>query len=1350
MSVHFVRLSLLTAAIFLGGWYGLNMVIAPAYASPLWSPAGLSLAALLIWGKKVWPAILLGAFANNVLVGAYTIGGIRPELIVSSALIACASVLQAVAAGFLSERRLGAGVPRLDSPRQTFVFFFLTGPVACLIAASLGVVILFAFSIVPLSLVWSSWVNWWLGDSLGVLVISPLVFCLFAQPSELWGSRMTGVALPLLVTLIALTSIFKLVYQSEKARVQLAFDNEAGIIDRLFIEYANNAIDSSLSLRDLYIAASPISRQQFASFSQSVLQRHPELQALEWIPRVLRTELANFEQQVRAEGYGDFKVVEKDSDGMLIPVRERDEYYPVTFVEPMQSNLPAFGLDSASNPGSRRSKELARLKGEPSVSQGLFLIQRNDLETAVLLSIPVFSASAADTGNPLAGFVSAVILPARLTETALQDVDLTAFALRLRDLDAAAGRAELYTKKVSHELSERNGLKPWQHQFLFGDRRWQLTIAADSVFLNTHGSMLPWLTLISGLCFTALLSVLLLTISGRTAHVEALVAARTRDLQKANSELKDTEKTLRQSENYLRTILNSEPECVKLLGKDGSLIDMNPAGLAMVEAASIEEIKGSNIYSLLLPQYRTAFNRLVRRVFAGETGCLEFEARGLKGSTRWMETHATPMRDSMGKVIAFLGVSRDITSRKKTESELKLAARVFSEAHEGILITDADAKIVDVNPTFSEITGYSREEVIGKNPSVLQSGKHSKEFYSKMWNALIEKRHWRGEVWNKKKNGELYAELLTMSALCNEQDRIIYYIGLFSDITHFKQQQQMLELLAHYDPLTKLPNRTLFADRLLQAIAHSKREKSLLAICFLDLDGFKPINDQFGHEAGDKVLVEVARRLKSSLREEDTVSRHGGDEFVLLLGDLHSIEECTETLTRIHRAIVEPYAINEHSASISVSSGITVYPLDNADPDTLIRHADHAMYQAKLAGKNRYHLFDAGYDQLVIDHHNQLKEIEKAFTDGQFCLYYQPKVNLKNGTVTGVEALIRWRHPERGILPPSEFLSIPASDELEIRIGNWVMEQAWHQLSDWHRAGLTLEMSVNISAYHLLWPEFTTHLKTILASNPLVNSRSLQLEILESTALDDLSAVNRIIKNCRDDLGVSTALDDFGTGYSSLAHLRHLPVDTVKIDKSFIRDMLDDPDDYAIVESVIGLSQAFGHEVVAEGLETPEQGLTLLMLNCHSAQGYAIAKPMPASEVTAWINAYQPFLEWQTCANQNLGDQQIQIAIHRIALEQWLHRISVCLTNHWNDTAYWPIMRSNKSHFGRWLKQVQQQDQYNKTWLLEVSGLYDELLQLGTILMRQFWAGEVEAARVGFVKLEAIHKRLDECLDKYA
>lgn len=1349
MARYLYRQLFLTLLICLGGLLGFMMVIAPIYSSPLWPPAGLGLAALLIWGNSVLPAVFLGAFANNLFVLFQTTGQLNGNVVVCTVLIAAGSTLQAHIAKRLSETFLKPGVPSLDSPRGILAFFLLSGPLANLIGPSIGVACLGWFSMIPSPLLAASWLNWWVGDSLGVVIFSPLIFCLFGQPQKLWAARRQRVALPLSITWLALSVTFMLVQRAENARIQLDFDSQAGAISRQLVEYAENAIDNSLALRDFHVAAGTVNRRQFAHFSRSLLARHPELQALEWLPRITHPELPGFENRIRTEGFPNFKVSERDVTGALTPVQTREEYFPVTFVEPMSGNEAAFGLDSTSSPLSREAKQRARASGQPSVSQALTLIQRNDAEPSVLLSIPIFADPARRSATDLAGFVSAVILPRRLVETALKDLDLQAFAILITDTDAPPEQSTLYTRNVAQPLRAGYGLQALQQDFRFADRTWRLNIIPDAGFIGSRASLLPWFSLLSGLGFTSLLSVLLLTISGRTAQVETLIDARTRDLQKANTELQTAERQLRESEAYLRTILHSAPECILLITEAGEALDINPAGVAMLEADNLQQIKEFKLVNLLLPTSRPVYFAAMAEVFAGASRSLLLEIRTFKGHARWLESTAAPLRNDEGCTIAALCIARDITERKNADEELKLAARVFGEAHEGILITDADANIIDVNPTFCEITGYSRQEVLGKKPSLLKSGRQDPGFYRDMWQAIMSNQHWQGEVWNRKKNGELYAELLSISALSDDQGRIIYFIGLFSDITQIKQQQQMLELMAHYDPLTRLPNRTLFSDRLSQAIARSKRDKLLLAVCFLDLDGFKPINDQLGHGAGDKVLIEVANRIKQSLREEDTVSRHGGDEFALLLTGLHSVEEISQTLTRIHQAIAEPYMVNGQTVKVGASTGVSVFPLDDADADTLIRHADQAMYQAKLTGKNRFQLFDASQDQLLLDHHNQLHELEAAFAEQQFCLHYQPKINLKTGQVTGVEALVRWLNPDRGVISPLSFLPTLTDTDLEIELGNWVIEQAWRQLYIWHQQGLKIEVSVNISAYHLLWPGFVSHLETILAKHPQIASRHLQLEILESTALDDLAAVNRTIKTCHEALGIGAALDDFGTGYSSLTHLRHLPVDTVKIDRSFVRDMLDDPDDFAIVESVISLSQAFGNQVVAEGVETQEQGLALLLLNCYIAQGFAIAKPMPANEIANWINHYQPFPIWKTYANMELSSDQTQIALRRLDLRQWLGRVEQCLTSNQNSMSNWPTMHPHKSHFGRWLKQVQQQEQYNKPWLNQLNALHEQLLHKGDVLMHQFWQGEAQTARAGFAELENIQQQLDSCLGEY-
>ncbi|SGY85339.1 PAS:GGDEF [Moritella viscosa] len=573
--------------------------------------------------------------------------------------------------------------------------------------------------------------------------------------------------------------------------------------------------------------------------------------------------------------------------------------------------------------------------------------------------------------------------------------------------------------------------------------------------------------------------------------------------------------------------------------------------------------------------------------------------------------------------LSVIAIERNLSDKK-----IKLSSRVFSDTNEGLMITDTTGKIIDINPAFTRTTGYSRHEVLGQTPNILSSDKQSPAFFIEMWQNLIEQGHWYGEVWNKKKNGELFAARLSISSLTNDDDDTLHYVGLFSDITEIKQQQQKLELMAHYDMLTKLPNRSLLADRFRSSIAHSKRTDTMFGVCFLDLDNFKPVNDSYGHDIGDQLLIAVAQRLKTNIRDEDTASRQGGDEFVLLLGDIESFDHCNEILQRINYFLAQPYIIAGHTFNISVSIGVTLYPCDDADLDTLLRHADYSMYQAKLAGKNRFHLFNPEHDQLTIKKHLQLDEIQQALSNNEFVLYYQPKINMKSGEVFGAEALIRWLHPEKGLIPPLEFLPIIEGSELENRIGDWVINEALKQIVAWQNQRIFIEVSVNIASYHLLSSAFLTQLENALASHPNLNSKYLQLEILESSALGDLNTIRNILNTCQDVLGVNIALDDFGTGYSSLTHLKNLPANTIKIDQYFVKNMLDDPDDYAIINGVLALADSFNREVIAEGVETTEHGLMLLNMGCYAAQGYGIARPMPASEFPNWLHNYTPNQQW--------------------------------------------------------------------------------------------------------------------------
>jgi len=489
------------------------------------------------------------------------------------------------------------------------------------------------------------------------------------------------------------------------------------------------------------------------------------------------------------------------------------------------------------------------------------------------------------------------------------------------------------------------------------------------------------------------------------------------------------------------------------------------------------------------------------------------------------------------------------------------------------------------------------------------------------------------------------------------------FILLARDITDRRQRMDEVSWQAGHDALTGLPNRALLADRFTRAMASTQRQKCLLAVCMLDLDGFKPVNDTFGHEAGDQLLVEVSERLARAIRGEDTVARLGGDEFVLLLGDLKDIGETELMLRRIQDAMAAPYAIEGEKILISASIGVAVYPLDESDPDTLLRHADLAMYQAKDEGRNRHHIFDVALDREGLNHRQQIERIKQAFENGEFRVYYQPKVNMRTGKVVGMEALLRWQHPDNGIVRPLEFLPLVEHASLIVDIGEWVASEALAQIERWAELGRVWPVGINIAARHFQHTDFQPRLKAILDRHPEVAPNMLELEIVESAALGDIQHVGKLILACQQELGVRFALDDFGTGYSSLTYLKRLSTNTLKVDQSFVRDMLDDQEDLALVEAVISLATVFNRAIVAEGVESSEHGIMLMRLGCDIAQGDSIAPAMLPDAVWAWAQQFVPDPHWSIWANVSWQLDDFPLLLAQRDLRRWKQRVILAATD---------------------------------------------------------------------------------------
>ena len=572
-----------------------------------------------------------------------------------------------------------------------------------------------------------------------------------------------------------------------------------------------------------------------------------------------------------------------------------------------------------------------------------------------------------------------------------------------------------------------------------------------------------------------------------------------------------------------------------------------------------------------------------------------------------------------------------------SRSRQQRAASVFTHAQEGIFITDSANQIIDVNDAFTAITGYSRDEVLGRGKCVLISGLHDAAFYAAMWHDITTLGYWSGEILNRHKSGAVATHTMSINVVQSDAGVTTHYVALFSDITASKMHQSELERIAHYDTLTGLPNRLLLGKQLRLAIEQSRVSQQMLAVAYLDLDDLKSINDTYGYDTGDAVLVAVSARLRGLLREGDILSRVGGDEFVVVLVGLAQAGDGLAIVEDLLRAAAMPTQLADGidlpgsgtrpAVHVTASGGVTFFPRDDVETEMLARHAYQAMHLAKQAGKNRYHLFDVAHDAAIHTRQVAIQHMSAALIASEFVLYYQPKFNMRTGTVTGAEALIRWMHPERGLLPPGLFLPAIEGHPFSIAIGEWVIGTALAQMALWHAHGLDMHVSVNIGGLQLQQANFTERLAAQLAAHPGVPPHWLQLEILETSALEDIATVSATMRACQA-LGVTFALDDFGTGYSSLTYLKHLPAELLKIDQSFVRTMTEQAGDLAIVQGVIGLAHVFQRDVIAEGVETKAHGDLLLSVGCALAQGYGIARPMPAKDLPAWVAQWQETPTW--------------------------------------------------------------------------------------------------------------------------
>ncbi|TCS71904.1 PAS domain S-box-containing protein/diguanylate cyclase (GGDEF)-like protein [Sulfuritortus calidifontis] len=971
----------------------------------------------------------------------------------------------------------------------------------------------------------------------------------------------------------------------------------------------NRSIETVASLNSLFESSQDVDRQEFARFTAGPLNAHAELLSLQWLPRVAWAGRAAFERELDLIKPGA-RLSEPGPDGRLLPAGERSEYFPVFYAEPFAPNAAAFGLDAAARPEGKRAMEAARDSGGIVASAQFTLVQGGGNLQAVVLYRPVYRLgkpleTVGQRRAALRGYVAAVVKIERILAGVLADSPPTGLDVYI--VDRAANDALIYghssrTRTTGGPLSlaEAKRGAHWSVSIQVPGRDWQMIFAPAPAFYAEFGSRRHYWVLGIGLLLTLLFAFDTYR-RVATARKLALLADR---LSQANAESGRRASRLNEAQRIARVgsweldlssgqALWSDQE-FRCLGYEPNAVEANL----------------ENFMAAVHPDDRMRLQAVLSAAQQGHTGPYELTHRVLwpDGTERIVRQQAEAQVDKHGLVRSILGTTQDITESKRLEERLQLAAQALTSTKDGVIIADPQGNIVEVNAAFSKIMGYSSEEVVGRNPRIWKSERHDAQFYQSIWANLLRTGHWQGEIWNRRKNGEVFPAWQTISAVRNEGGQLTHYVSVFSDISGIVQSQAELAHLAHHDPLTDLPNRLLFFDRLHQALSHAKREQSQLAVLFLDLDRFKHINDSLGHLVGDKLIREVAQRLNEVLRQDDTRARMGGDEFIIMIERLRHEQDAAQLAGKILQVLAQPYLIRGHELYVTASIGISLYPRDAATPEALVSNADAAMYRAKSSGRNAYSFYTQALTLEAMERVRLETDLRSALQRREFLLHYQPQIDLKSGRIVGVEALIRWQHPERGMVMPDRFISIAEDTGLIIDIGEWVLHEACRQARQWLDQGIALEnIAVNVAGPQIQRSDFVATVRRVLGETRLPPDR-LEIEVTEGLVMDQAESTVAVLKQLSD-LGIFLSIDDFGTGYSSLAYLKRLPIDRLKIDRSFVRDLPMDEEDAAITRAVIALADSLGLRTIAEGVENEAQVALLNKLGCQQAQGYFYGRP---------------------------------------------------------------------------------------------------------------------------------------------
>ena len=1216
------RAALIGLAYLVTGWLGLQIPYAGTHITLVWLPTGIAVAGLFRWGTQMWPGVFLGSLATNLAVGS------SPTLAIG---IAVGNTLAPLLCSWWLQRADFS--PTFERQRDVLTLVVVAGA-GMLVSASSGCLNLAIAGLLPTSNAGQAWLSWWLGDTVGVLLAAPLLLAI--GPGSLDALRRHPYELLLWLALGGTVSWAVFVHGFG---IGIGFLPLAFLPLPLLVWGALRYGHAVASLAVLLLSITAAWSTALGNDSFVVADAHTNLILLwsyiaslvliELLVVGLQAERLTLEQQLRESELRLRTIVDTDpecvkvvdANGKLLQINraglamiEADSTAQVLgrnidtlILPPYRSDYLALTHSAFQGASGNQEFEIRGIKGTVRWLHSQVVPLRNtegNITAALCVSRDITLTKTANDAlrqsqqRFATAFHSCPVAASIATADEGRFLDVNENYLR----DFGWSSADLVgrTSVEAGLWPDQQTRDPWAQAIRSAGR----LVNYETVWMHKNGERRQ-----------VSLSAEITTLGDKRC-----ILAYATDI----TERKQAEQGLAANEARLRTVLDGVQNGVVVISQEGTIESFNQSAEHMFGYRAAEVV-GRNV-NLLMPEphhsahdgYLRNFRQTGKRNVIGKRS--DVTAQRKDGSLFPIELGVT--ETDFGGQRYFVGSISDLSFRKAAEAELRIAATAF-ESSEGMMVTDPHGVILRVNQAFTETTGYSAQEAIGQTPRLLRTDRHDEAFYRTMWETIRAEGKWQGEIWDRRKDGSEYPKWLTISAVFGEDGQVSHYVGAHQDITERKMSEERIKELAFYDPLTRLPNRTLLLDRLKHAMSASARNDCYGALLFIDLDNFKILNDTLGHDIGDLLLQQVAHRIASSLRAGDTVARLGGDEFVVVLESLSATPEEAATQTKgigekILTALHSAYTLDATEYRSSASLGATLFKGPTPRSDELMKQADLAMYKSKQSGRNALHFFDPVMQTLLIERADMEGALRKALDCEQLVVHYQAQV-ADTGRVTGVEALVRWQHPSKGMIPPAKFITLAEETGLILPLGNWVLHAACSQLARWASDPATqhLTIAVNVSAKEFREPGYVHKVLAALDESG-ANPKLLKLELTESLLVDNLNETVEKMFALRAK-GVGFALDDFGTGYSSLSYLKRLPLDQLKIDQSFVRDILVDPNDAAIAKTIVALAQSLGLGVIAEGVELQAQCDYLRSSGCHAYQGYLFCKPMPASEFETYL-----------------------------------------------------------------------------------------------------------------------------------